>query len=88
MAYSDLFGLARGKGAAWAEHVYRQVGRARRSRAWPQTSKMHDIARRVVAAEIHKFDRRLDDPRLADRLALACAEGAAARWATLTRRYR
>ena len=56
-------------------------------RAWTQTSKMHDIARRVVAAEIHKFDRRLGDPRLADRLSRACAEGAADRWATLTRHY-
>lgn len=86
-AYENARGYALGKGAAWAEYVYRQVGRRDQAKPWPQTKKMATQARRRLATEILTIGYRFDDPRLATMLVREYAEGAARRWAALTRRY-
>jgi hypothetical protein len=87
VTYESARGYAAGKGAAWAEYVYREVEHPDRARPWPQTKKMAQQAHRRLATEILTIGYRLDDPRLATMLVRDYAESAARRWATLTRRY-
>lgn len=70
---------ARVVGECWAERVCRGVLRSQPS--WPEHDKALRIARRLVAT-------LAKDPRLLDRLAVACVCGAAAWWQRRPARYR
>lgn len=70
---------ARVVGECWAERVCR--GALRAQPRWPENEKAFRIARRLVAT-------LAKDPRLLDRLAIACVDGAAAWWLRRPDRYR
>jgi hypothetical protein len=72
-------GQARVVGACWAERICRGALRTRPS--WPHGEKPLAIAHRLVGA-------LAKDPRLRDRLAVACVGGAAAWWERRPMRYR
>jgi hypothetical protein len=75
-------GLAYKRGREWADDTARRVGReARMTRGWPDTPRMRAISLQLVRG-------LAKDPRLLERFATCCAEGAAERWRSIQRFWR